>query len=73
MVVDGEIVALDDSGRPSFNLLQNYASREYTLVFYLFDLLILEGEDLQIEALEVRPQTLKHASDAPAGRADPLL
>jgi bifunctional non-homologous end joining protein LigD len=27
-------------------------------VFYLFDLLILEGEDLQIEALEVRRQLL---------------
>src|SRR5271154_2312623 len=42
-VIDGEIVALDESGRPLFNLLQNYASREYTVVFYLFDLLILAG------------------------------
>jgi hypothetical protein len=57
-VIDGEIVALDDNGRPSFNLLQNYASREYTLVFYLFDLLILEGEDQEIESLEVRRQLL---------------
>ena len=57
-VIDGEIVALDDSGRPSFNLLQNYASREYTLVFYLFDLLILAGEDQQVESLEVRRKLL---------------
>ena len=42
-VIDGEIVALDDNGRPSFNLLQNYARREYALVFYLFDLLILKA------------------------------
>jgi ATP-dependent DNA ligase len=60
-VVDGEIVALDDSGRPSFNLLQklqNYASREFALVFYLFDLLIFEGKDLRNEPLEVRRKLL---------------
>jgi bifunctional non-homologous end joining protein LigD len=57
-VVDGEIVALDDSGRPSFNLLQNYASREYTLVFYLFDLLILEGNDVRNEPREARRKLL---------------
>ena len=57
-VIDGEIVALDDSGRPSFNLLQNYASREYTLVFYLFDLLILKGDDLKNEPLEARRKLL---------------
>jgi ATP-dependent DNA ligase len=58
-VVYGEIVALDDSGHPSFNLLQNYASRGDALVFYLFDLLILEGEDLRSESLEVRRQLLR--------------
>jgi bifunctional non-homologous end joining protein LigD len=57
-VIDGEIVVLNDSGRPSFNLLQNYASREYSLVFYLFDLLILEGNDLRNEPLKVRRQLL---------------
>ena len=36
-VIDGEIVALDGNGHPSFNLLQNYATREYSLVFYVFD------------------------------------
>ena len=30
-VIDGEIVALNENGRPSFNLLQNYVTREYTL------------------------------------------
>ncbi len=33
-VIDGEVVALNETGRPSFNLLQNYASTEYTLVLY---------------------------------------
>jgi len=43
-VIDGEIVALDERDRPSFNLL--HATREYTLVFYLFELLILAGVEL---------------------------
>ena len=58
-MVDGEIVALDESGRPSFNLLQNYATREYTLVFYLFDLLILAGIELRNETLETRRTFLR--------------
>ena len=31
-VLDGEVVALDGSGRPSFNLLQNYGSAKATIV-----------------------------------------
>jgi bifunctional non-homologous end joining protein LigD len=57
-VIDGEIVALDATGHPSFNLLQNYATREYCLVFYVFDLLILAGEDLSNEPLELRRKLL---------------
>jgi bifunctional non-homologous end joining protein LigD len=58
-VIDGEIVALDESGRPSFNLLQNFATRDYTLVFYLFDLLILAGVELRNETLETRRTLLR--------------
>jgi ATP-dependent DNA ligase len=36
-VVDGEVVALDAEGRPSFNLLQNYASSGTKLIYYVFD------------------------------------
>jgi bifunctional non-homologous end joining protein LigD len=46
-VVDGEIVALDDDGKPSFNLLQGFGEAQ-TIVFYAFDLLMLQGKDVRI-------------------------
>src|SRR5690242_18998083 len=36
-VVDGEIIALDQSGKPSFNILQTYGSANAAIVYYLFD------------------------------------
>jgi len=57
--IDGEVVALDSTGRPSFNLLQNHASSDYSLVFYVFDLLMLAGADLTRERLEVRRDLLR--------------
>src|SRR5947209_3574621 len=42
-VIDGEIVALDEAGRPSFTALQNSVSSEIPLLYYVFDLMVLEG------------------------------
>jgi bifunctional non-homologous end joining protein LigD len=40
--LDGEIVALDQNGRPSFQLLQgNAKSKQTPIVYYAFDLLFL--------------------------------
>ena len=44
MVLDGEIVAFDEAGKPSFNALQN---RSPQLVYYCFDILEFEGIDLR--------------------------
>jgi ATP-dependent DNA ligase len=44
--VDGEIVALDDSGRPSFNLVQNFVSEAGRIRYFAFDLLCHKGRDL---------------------------
>lgn len=44
-VLDGEVVALDPAGRPSFNLLQNSA-KGAPLHFFIFDVLILKGRDV---------------------------
>jgi bifunctional non-homologous end joining protein LigD len=47
LVLDGEIVALDVEGRPSFQALQHRSSHpKHQIVFYAFDVLHAEGRDL---------------------------
>src|SRR6266705_1188334 len=45
-VVDGEVVAIDESGRPDFNLLQNLRAEASRIQYYIFDLLCWEDRDL---------------------------
>jgi bifunctional non-homologous end joining protein LigD len=60
VVIDGEIVALDDKGRPSFQLLQGFDMGlvRPPIVFYAFDLLRLNGEDLRSWPIEERKAKL---------------
>jgi DNA ligase D-like protein (predicted ligase) len=58
-IVDGEIVALDETGRPSFNVLQNYNHADTPLQFYAFDLLHLAGKNLRERPLEDRRELLR--------------
>jgi DNA ligase D-like protein (predicted ligase) len=58
-IVDGEVVALDAGGRPSFNALQNGESAGTSIVYYVFDVMMLGGRDLTREPLEVRRQVLE--------------
>ena len=47
-LIDGEAVALDDDGRPSFQLLQStLKGGSANLAFYAFDLLLDRGEDIR--------------------------
>jgi bifunctional non-homologous end joining protein LigD len=47
-LIDGEAVAIDDEGRPSFQLLQStLKGGSANLAFYAFDLLIDRGEDIR--------------------------
>ena len=57
-VIDGELVALDGDGRPSFNALQNH-SVSTPVLFYVFDVMVLSGRDLRNEALEIRRRALE--------------
>jgi DNA ligase D-like protein (predicted ligase) len=52
-VLDGEVVALDQEGRPSFNALQHHGPGE-AVHFFIFDLLILRGRDVMAEPLVKR-------------------
>ncbi len=59
-LLDGEIVVLDDQGKPSFQLVQNYQrTQSGTLVYYVFDLLYLEGYDIRHLPLLERKELLK--------------
>jgi DNA ligase D-like protein (predicted ligase) len=58
-VIDGEVVALDETGKPSFNLLQNDGSSKASLLYYVFDVLILVGREVMHEPLSVRRELLQ--------------
>jgi bifunctional non-homologous end joining protein LigD len=59
--IDGEIVALDEKGRSSFQFLQGFDMREQRppIVFYAFDLIQLDGKDLRLLPIEERKAKLE--------------
>ena len=80
-VLDGELVALDSQGRPSFQILQNSFSQSLPIYFYAFDLLNQNGELLVnlpfshrrelVESLLAKPMDplrLSPLLQAPAGQ-----
>src|SRR5262249_40967061 len=58
-VIDGEVVALDEDGRPSFNALQNHNSAGTSVFYYIFDVMVRAGRDVRAEALETRRDLLE--------------
>jgi bifunctional non-homologous end joining protein LigD len=64
-VLDGEIVVVDEQGKSQFQLLQDYAnSRSGNLLYYVFDLLYLDGHDLKdiplLRRKEILAQIIRH-------------
>jgi ATP-dependent DNA ligase len=57
-VIDGEVVALDHTGRPSFNALQNLGASRATLVYFVFDVVIFAGQNVMPEQLSTRRDLL---------------
>jgi bifunctional non-homologous end joining protein LigD len=68
-ILDGEIVALNSTGKPSFNLLQNYASENATIVYYAFDQLAYRRKNLSGLPLSKRSEVLEGTL---AGISDPI-
>jgi ATP-dependent DNA ligase len=69
-ILDGEAVAVDARGKPSFQMLQNYSRQRSglaapepsvggSLVYYAFDLLHLNGQDLKDRPLRQRRTLLE--------------
>jgi ATP-dependent DNA ligase len=74
-VLDGELVALDFQGRPSFQMLQVTTSQSIPIYFYAFDLLNKNGELLVNLPLSRRRELLEGLLTAPKDplRLSPLL
>jgi len=69
-ILDGEVVVLDEQGRPSFSLMQQRTgirahgrqaapNRELPILYYAFDILYLDGYDLRRATLEDRKRVLQ--------------
>ena len=60
-LIDGEVVAVDSKGCPSFQALQNRATcgREWQILYYAFDVLNVDGEDWTKEPLHERKAKLR--------------
>jgi bifunctional non-homologous end joining protein LigD len=74
--LDGEVVAVDNNGGYSFQMLQNSLKRgdSANLVYYAFDLLCLDGRDLRAAPLLERKESLQRllSSNPKSRRAAPL-
>lgn len=67
MVLDGEVVILNADGRTDFQALQKYIKNPIgeNLMYFVFDLLALEGEDLRYHRLIDRKERLKMLLEDP--------
>jgi len=70
-LLDGEIVALDENGRPSFQALHHQSA--HILVYYAFDLLHVNGRDtIKVPLTERRSQLGEIVASTRVLSSDPL-
>ncbi len=61
VVLDGELVVVDESGRPGFGLIQDYPDVKGELLYYVFDILYYDGHNLEELPLIKRKEILRDA------------
>ena len=54
-VLDGELVALEPSGRPNFNELQNHRHTHLPVVFIVFDILNFKKRSVELRGFAAEP------------------
>jgi bifunctional non-homologous end joining protein LigD len=62
-VIDGELVALDEDGRPNFSRMQNYRSHATDINLFAFDIICLQNRDLSRLPLSERKKLLESILD----------
>ncbi|MFH1003037.1 MAG: non-homologous end-joining DNA ligase, partial [Chloroflexota bacterium] len=80
LILDGEVIATDEKGRPCFQCLQDYLTApgqtagrpagQFPLLYYVFDILYLDGYDLRGSGLRSRKEVL-HGILRPDDRVRP--
>ncbi|HLJ61943.1 MAG TPA: hypothetical protein VKZ50_19630 [bacterium] len=76
LVLDGEMVVLDEQGRPSLEAVQAWKGRRGMLSYKIFDCLYLHGHSLLARPLEERQrilEALEQALHGPAVQVTPAL
>jgi ATP-dependent DNA ligase len=72
-VIDGEVIAIDENGRPNFNFLENIRSAGTNIRYFAFDILMHKGTELirvpfserrQVLASLIKPDTSVEISEA---------
>jgi bifunctional non-homologous end joining protein LigD len=72
-VLDGELVALEQSGRPNFNELQNHHHTDLPIFYIAFDVLHFRKRDVFDEPIEERKKYLAEIAESFVAPIQPIL
>jgi ATP-dependent DNA ligase len=73
VVLDDEIVAVEPTGRPNFNALQNRRSTKLPIYYVAFDCLHFKGRDLLEKPIEERKRYLAESATGFVSPMQPIF